>query len=529
MIEVEGLTDRFGVITRMEAVIRGTTEIIEEGRPLRRSYWGLTPSKGRILMSCSKRLWTARLALVALVVALAVAAAACGGEEEAVTTAPATETVAPPATETTAAGGQLQQPGQCGTPEGQGQPATGDPIKIGAIVIDVPGAVWSPITNLTKAYFDCVNDNGGINGQPVEYTVVNDQGDGNASHQAAIELWEAEQVLGFAGSASFVECTVNHEYYEQNGIYPIVAGGSAECFNTPNIAAVNQGPFYSVASAAWFALEQRGAKKIVCIRSNIPGAEFECIGAKVLAGVRGFEFVEMPVDSPIADPASLVLRAAQEAGEDGGVLVGISEDQLLPILQAVEQQGLIDKAIWFSGATGSTSTVMQAISDEWDGKWFAQSEFAVPETAQGPDMVLYRSVIGQYAPSEPFGNFGEMGFLAGRFMTEAMLNVVAAGEELTQASVNAAVKNLVNLQTDVLCKPWYFGDLKSHLPNNGSLATTRDAGKAVPLIDECFPNPVTDPIIAQAYLDELTLGITPLPGTPSQAELEEFLAQAAAG
>jgi hypothetical protein len=50
---------------------------------------------------------------------------------------------------------------------------------------------------------------------------------------------------------------------------------------------------------------------------------------------------------------------------------------------------------------------------------------------------------------------------------------------------------------------------------------------AVPLIDECFPNPVTDPIIAQAYLDELALGIPQLPGTPTKEELEEFLASQA--
>jgi branched-chain amino acid transport system substrate-binding protein len=119
-----------------------------------------------------------------------------------------------------------------------------------------------------------------------------------------------------------------------------------------------------------------------------------------------------------------------------------------------------------------------------------------------------------------------MGFLAGRFMAEALFNVVESGQELTQETVNLAVRDLVNLETDVLCKPWYFGDLKSHLPNNGSLATTREKGKAVPLIDDCFPNPVTDPIIAQAYLDEIELGIPQLPGTPTKAELEEFLAQA---
>lgn len=475
-----------------------------------------------------KRWWP--LVLLALVLGLSVVAAGCGGDDEEAAAPPPAEPAAPPPAEPTPppaeAGALTQQPGQCGAPDAQGQEATGEPIKIGGIEMDIPGVVFSAILNLTRGYFECLNDNGGIGGRPVEYIKINDQGDGNASKAAAVKLWEDEGVLGFAGNTSFVDCTVNHEYYEANGIYPIVAGASAECFNTPNIAAVNQGPFYSVASATWWALEKEGATKIVCLRANVPGAEFQCAGAKVLAAVRGAGFVEVPVDVPIADPASLVTQSAQQAGETGAVLPGFTEDQLLPFMQAVEQQGLIDKAKWYAGATGSTSTFLQGLSDEWDGKWFAQSEFAVPETAQGPDMVLYRSIVEQYEPKEPFGNFGEMGFLAGRFMAEALFNVVESGEELTQETVNTAVRDLVNLETDVLCKPWYFGDLATHLPNNGSLATTREGGKAVPLIDDCFPNPVTDPIIAQAYLDEMELGIPQLPGTPSKEELEEFLAQA---
>jgi branched-chain amino acid transport system substrate-binding protein len=394
-------------------------------------------------------------------------------------------------------------------------------------MMDVPGVVFSAILNLTRGYFECVNDNGGIGGRPVEYIIINDQGDGNASHAAAVKLWEDDQVLGFAGNTSFVDCTVNHEYYEQNGIYPIVAGASAECFNTPNIAAVNQGPFYSVASATWYALNEKDATKIVCLRANVPGAEFQCQGAKVLAELQGADFVEQAVDVPIADPASLALRSAQEAGTTGAVLPGFTEDQLLPFMQAVEQQGLIDQAIWYAGATGSTSTFLQGLSDEWNDVWFAQSEFAVPETAETPDMLLYRSIVEQYEPDEPFGNFGEMGFLAGRFMTEALLRVAQSGDEINKESVNEAVEGLVNIPTDVLCKPWYFADLPSHLPNNGSLFTTRsEGGVAVPLVDECFPNPLTDPIIAQAYLDEIALGIPQLPGTPTQAEIDEFLAGA---
>ena len=54
---------------------------------------------------------------------------------------------------------------------GTGEKATGEPIKLGSINTNVPGIDFTWISSMTKAYFDCVNDNGGINGRPIEYTV----------------------------------------------------------------------------------------------------------------------------------------------------------------------------------------------------------------------------------------------------------------------------------------------------------------------------------------------------------------------
>ena len=61
----------------------------------------------------------------------------------------------------------IQKPGECGL--GTGEKATGEPIKIGSINTNVPGIDFTWISSMTKAYFDCVNDNGGINGRPIQY------------------------------------------------------------------------------------------------------------------------------------------------------------------------------------------------------------------------------------------------------------------------------------------------------------------------------------------------------------------------
>ncbi len=50
-----------------------------------------------------------------------------------------------------------------------GEKATGEPIKIGAIVGETGLDDFSSAADSAGAYFDCVNANGGINGRPIEY------------------------------------------------------------------------------------------------------------------------------------------------------------------------------------------------------------------------------------------------------------------------------------------------------------------------------------------------------------------------
>ena len=58
----------------------------------------------------------------------------------------------------------------------------------------------------------------------------------------------------------------------------------------------------------------------------------------------------------------------------------------------------------------------------------------------------------------------------------ALLNVKGA---ITAKSYNAAVKALKNQKTDMLCKPWYVGNLPYHIPNNTDITVTYKGGKVV--------------------------------------------------
>ena len=117
-----------------------------------------------------------------------------------------------------AAGSNIQASGECGM--GTGEEATGDPIKLGGIATNVPGIDFTWITSMTKAYFDCVNDNGGINGRPIEYIVEEEQIDPQQIAGAGHEAHRAGRVLGLVGNTSIIDCSVNGDVLRRAGLLP---------------------------------------------------------------------------------------------------------------------------------------------------------------------------------------------------------------------------------------------------------------------------------------------------------------------
>jgi branched-chain amino acid transport system substrate-binding protein len=408
------------------------------------------------------------LGLVAMLLALCFAAASCGSDDSGSSGGNGSATAKD-------AGGTTPTETKCG--KGTGQKATGTPIKFGSIVTKVPGIDWTDGTDAAAAYFKCLNDNGGIQGHPVQYTVENGGSDPQQTGSLVTKLAENDKVEAFVASFSTLDCPVNRDYYKKNGFYPIVAGVPNECFNSPNIAALNMGPGYSSLGAVRYAIDKLGAKgTVVVVSPKQPGNEAVNQGALSYAKEKGLKTISRTETVPISDPASLAQAIVSQAGDGGGVVLDFTPPEGVKIMQAVAQQGLIDKVKWGSSTPLNDTSVPPAVGKQWNNKMFINAELALLDS-NGPDMQLYRAVNKKYSPDNPLGSFGQMGFVAAKMVSDVLQDVPA--DQLDKKGINDAIKGIKNYKTDVLCKPWYFQDMKVHVPNNTDRTVTVKDGKMV--------------------------------------------------
>ncbi len=383
---------------------------------------------------------------------------------------------------------------KCGA--GTGKKATGAPIKLGGIDMLIPGVDFTTIGKVAKAYFDCVNDNGGIRGRPIQYILYNEQL--NPAQEAALarKLIESDKVVGVVGNTSFAECGVNWKYYQSKGYVVIGAGVQAECFGTPPIVESNMGPRYSDIGAAQ-ALIRAGVKKIA-IASPEAISAYADGGVVKLGAARGVAVKVFPTHLPVTDAKSQLLQMYQFAGDGNGIIIDFTPDTAPAFMNAAIAMGIVNKIKWGS-STPIANTFMAKQFPQFEGHLWINQEFSNLDPSVGPDTRLMLAILKKYAPTIAPQAFAQMGFMDAKFATTALMNVRGA---VTAKSYNRAARNLKNVNTDILCKPWYVGNaLPYHIPNNTDITVDYKDGKVV-VKEKCFNIAPVDKELAQTRIWE---------------------------
>jgi branched-chain amino acid transport system substrate-binding protein len=195
-----------------------------------------------------------------------------------------------------------------------------------------------------------------------------------------------------------------------------------------------------------------------------------------MQGVSDFE------DVPINDPAGVAQKLAQAAGDGGGVVLDYTGPTVVPLLQAIEQQGLIGKVVWASSTPPNDPSVAKALSAAWNGKFLINAEFNVLDSGK-PDQNHMNEIRQKYRSDIPSSSFAQMGYLAGRVATDALMSIKG---DITKDSVNAAFKAVKNFKSDLWCKPWYYDStVGQNVSNNNDITVSPKDGNMTK-IEDCF-------------------------------------------
>ena len=335
-----------------------------------------------------------------------------------------------------------------------GKKATGEPIPVGAVSTASGVFNFRYAADAAKAYFDCVNANGGIHGRPIAYFTEDDQGKLDVASQAAKKLIGDRGVYALVGGTSVVNCVANAGYYAEQDVLEVGVGIPPQCFTSKNIAPVNAGPRASGIAAADYARRKLGAKSVVCTVPKFPGSEWICGGVEDWGKSVGVKVTSIYTDPTSPDVTSLVLQLLG-TGADAAVTNGVDEYGAR-LLEAAQQQDGASRMKWTAPTSYYTVHLPGAIDTKyWNDRFWVNAELA-PLDSKGKDNQNWLAVMGAHGGQAQRNSFSQAGYLAARIVVSAMLDIKNP-KDINRKSVTSAIQNAKPHATDILCAPWYWG------------------------------------------------------------------------
>ncbi|MFJ7847785.1 ABC transporter substrate-binding protein [Peribacillus sp. NPDC097224] len=285
----------------------------------------------------------------------------------------------------------------------QGEKATGvtdTSIKIGAWLPLTGGVAAHGILQQTgmNAYFEMINDNGGVNGKKIEWIVEDNAFDPQKTVAAARKLVERDKVFAVVGSNGTAQSAATFPYLLDQAKVPFLPGqgGANDWWNPvkPNLFGV-QVVYENQAQALGHWAAKEGAKNIIVVHSD--PAAFINVAKAVEPGVNTISKEAsvnlLPVKFGTSDYAPIGLEI--ENKKPDAVVAILAVEELIAFSKALNRQNL-DVPIYTYAPNVSNDTL------ELGGKaieGLRAMSYTVPPTIDTPEVEEYREALKKYEPS----------------------------------------------------------------------------------------------------------------------------------
>jgi len=325
--------------------------------------------------------------------------------------------------------------------------ASDSEIKLGQTVPHSgPGSLYGVLGRVGEAYFQMLNESGGINGRQIKFLTMDDAYSAPKCVEATRRLVEQEEVLALFGSLGTAPQTAVHKYLNSKGVPQLLLNTGASKWNDPkNFPWTMAGlPLYPT-EARILAKHVVGVKpdaKIGILYQNDDfGRDFLGPFKQVLADAGGSAKVILEQTYDLTEPtvdSQLINLSKSGADVFYNISTGKATSQSI---RKVAELGWKPLQLLSAGSTGRS--ILNAAGIENATGIVAiryNKEVGVPRWEKDRDVMAFEALRQKYLPNiDPDNTIAFAGYGQVATMAEILRR---CGDELTRANVLKQASNL---------------------------------------------------------------------------------------
>lgn len=296
---------------------------------------------------------------------------------------------------TAASGAQRLDPG-----------VTSSSIKIGGTFpLTGPASLYKTIPAAEKAYFDYVNDHGGVNGRKIDFTILDDAYDPSKTVPLAQQLVEQDKVFAVFGSLGTAPGLATWGYLNQKKVPQVLlaTGDSYWGFSTKKYPkTTGWQPDYPGEGKAYgrYIVANMPSAKIGVLYQNDAYGKNYFAGLRVGLGAKKSQIVSaQPFDLSAGNVTSQVL-ALKASGADTFVLFSTPTPTIQGLVTATKV-GWTPAATIINNVSANRLFLLSAAAAGANVDGVISTSYVLSSTTQAntPGIKLASQIISQYAPS----------------------------------------------------------------------------------------------------------------------------------
>jgi branched-chain amino acid transport system substrate-binding protein len=334
------------------------------------------------------------------------------------------------------------------------------PIPVGSVSTLSGAATFPEASQAAKAVFDRANAEGGVHGHRIDYQVIDDKGDPASASSAARQVVSSDGAVALVGGASLIDCQINERYYQQQKVQSIPGiGVDARCFDSPNIAPANVGPFHDLTLSLLYGSQVLHLDHI-CALLEVAGNTLPAYQEAIArwSGSTGQRLLYQDATLPYgaADYTPYIVKARHAGCK--AIAINPVEPDSIGQLKAAEAQGWND-VTWLNLTSVYSANYARAVSNAGAGV-YVPAEFYPFTDANSPQTKDWRDLMTRN--NIPLTAFSQGGYLAASYFLQVANGITG---DITRASVTKALHEMHPISNPMAGTPYVFGPGERHNEN----------------------------------------------------------------